>query len=73
MVTSSSLSLDDSTAFSNLVKYRQVVGSLQYATTILSRLICTFVLLTCSTLEAFTDVLWKGNPDTSLEAFSDAD
>ncbi|GJY92328.1 retrovirus-related pol polyprotein from transposon TNT 1-94 [Tanacetum coccineum] len=39
MVTSSSLSLDDSTAFSNPVKYRQVVG----------------------------------NPDTSLEAFSDAD
>ncbi|GJU48766.1 retrovirus-related pol polyprotein from transposon TNT 1-94 [Tanacetum coccineum] len=25
------------------------------------------------TLQAFTDVLWKGNPDTSLEAFSDAD
>ncbi|GJS58015.1 uncharacterized mitochondrial protein-like protein [Tanacetum coccineum] len=32
MVTSSSLSLDDNTAFSNLVKYRQVVGSLQYVT-----------------------------------------
>ncbi|GJU02452.1 gag/pol polyprotein [Tanacetum coccineum] len=26
-----------------------------------------------STLQAFTDVLWKGNPDTSLEAFSDAE
>ncbi|GKE21184.1 ribonuclease H-like domain-containing protein [Tanacetum coccineum] len=26
-----------------------------------------------STLQAFTDMLWKGNPDTSLEAFSDAD
>ncbi|GKB30325.1 gag/pol polyprotein, partial [Tanacetum coccineum] len=26
-----------------------------------------------STLQAFTDVLWKGNPDTSLEAFSDVD
>ncbi|GKA21931.1 hypothetical protein Tco_0707893, partial [Tanacetum coccineum] len=26
-----------------------------------------------STLQAFTDVLWKGNPDTSLEAFSNAD
>nr|GEZ55554.1 hypothetical protein [Tanacetum cinerariifolium] len=26
-----------------------------------------------SNLQAFTDVLWKGNPDTSLEAFSDAD
>ncbi|GJV21558.1 gag/pol polyprotein [Tanacetum coccineum] len=25
-----------------------------------------------STLQAFTDVLWKGNLDTSLEAFSDA-
>ncbi|GKD77304.1 gag/pol polyprotein, partial [Tanacetum coccineum] len=23
--------------------------------------------------QAFTDVLWKGNPDTSLEAFSDAE
>nr|GEU29282.1 integrase, catalytic core [Tanacetum cinerariifolium] len=32
MVTSSSLSLDDSIAFSNPVKYRQVVGSLQYVT-----------------------------------------
>ncbi|GJW23262.1 integrase [Tanacetum coccineum] len=32
MVTSSSLSLDGNTAFSNLVKYRQVVGSLQYVT-----------------------------------------
>nr|GEW89587.1 hypothetical protein [Tanacetum cinerariifolium] len=32
MVTSSSLSLDDSTAFSNIVKYQQVVGSLQYVT-----------------------------------------
>ncbi|GJW73526.1 integrase [Tanacetum coccineum] len=32
MVTSSTLSLDDSTAFSNLVKYRQVVGALQYVT-----------------------------------------
>ncbi|GKG00674.1 hypothetical protein Tco_0302364, partial [Tanacetum coccineum] len=26
-----------------------------------------------STLQAFTDVLWKCNLDTSLEAFSDAD
>nr|GEW29470.1 hypothetical protein [Tanacetum cinerariifolium] len=26
-----------------------------------------------STLQAFTNVLWIGNPDTSLEAFSDAD
>ncbi|GJY88905.1 gag/pol polyprotein [Tanacetum coccineum] len=26
-----------------------------------------------STLQAFIDVLWKCNPDTSLEAFSDAD
>ncbi|GJU05573.1 integrase [Tanacetum coccineum] len=32
MVTSSSLSLDDNTAFSNPVKYRRVVGSLQYVT-----------------------------------------
>ncbi|GKD46017.1 integrase [Tanacetum coccineum] len=32
MVTLSSPSLDDNTAFSNLVKYRQVVGSLQYVT-----------------------------------------
>ncbi|GKA53687.1 retrovirus-related pol polyprotein from transposon TNT 1-94 [Tanacetum coccineum] len=32
MVTSSSLSLDDSTTFSNLVKYQKVVGSLQYVT-----------------------------------------
>ncbi|GKC99658.1 integrase [Tanacetum coccineum] len=32
MVTSSSLCLDNGTAFSNPVKYRQVVGSLQYVT-----------------------------------------
>nr|GEV57586.1 integrase, catalytic core [Tanacetum cinerariifolium] len=32
MVTSSSLSLDDSTAFSYPVKYRQIVASLQYVT-----------------------------------------
>ncbi|GJT59750.1 putative RNA-directed DNA polymerase [Tanacetum coccineum] len=105
MVTSSSLSLDDSTAFSNPAKYRQVVGSLQYVT--LSRpdiafavnKVCQYMLAPTenhwyavkhilrylhgtvehgmpirrssgSTLQAFTDVLWKGNPDTSLEAFS---
>ncbi|GKE75831.1 putative RNA-directed DNA polymerase [Tanacetum coccineum] len=104
MVTSSSLS----TAFSNPVKYRQVVGSLQYVT--LSRPDIAFAVnkecqymhaptenhcsivkrilrylhgtvehgmlmrrSSGSTLQAFTDVLWKGNPDTSLEAFSDAD
>ncbi|GJW66223.1 putative RNA-directed DNA polymerase [Tanacetum coccineum] len=108
MVTSSSLSLDDSTAFSNPVKYRQVVGSLQYVT--LSRpdtafavnKVCQYMHAPTenhwsavkrilrylhgmvehgmlirrssgSTLQAFTDVLWKDNPDTSLEAFSDAD
>ncbi|GJW41650.1 putative RNA-directed DNA polymerase [Tanacetum coccineum] len=108
MVTSSSLSLDDSTAFSNPVKYRQVVGSLQYVT--LSRpdiafavnKVCQYMHAPTenhwsavkrilrylhgtvehgmlirrssgSTLQAFTDVLWKGNPDTCLEAFSDAD
>ncbi|GJU76232.1 retrovirus-related pol polyprotein from transposon TNT 1-94 [Tanacetum coccineum] len=108
MVTSSSLSLDDSTTFSNLVKYRQVVGSLQYVT--LSRpdiafavnKVCQYMHAPTnnhwsevkwilryfhgtvehgmlihrsfySTLQAFTDVLWKGNSDTSLEAFSDAD
>nr|GEV83000.1 hypothetical protein [Tanacetum cinerariifolium] len=107
MVTSSSLSLDDSTAFSNHVKYRQVVGSLQHVT--LSRpdiafavnKVCQYMhaptenhwsavkrilrylhgtvkhgVLICrssgSTFQAFTDVLWKGNPDTSLEAFLDA-
>nr|GEV60951.1 retrovirus-related Pol polyprotein from transposon TNT 1-94 [Tanacetum cinerariifolium] len=59
MVTSSSLSLDDNTAFSNLVKYRQVVGSLQYVT--LSRPDIAF---------AVNKVC---NPDTSLKAFSDAD
>nr|GEV42890.1 hypothetical protein [Tanacetum cinerariifolium] len=32
MVTSSSLSLDDNIAFSNPVKYRHVVGALQYVT-----------------------------------------
>ncbi|GJT90236.1 retrovirus-related pol polyprotein from transposon TNT 1-94 [Tanacetum coccineum] len=108
IVTSSSLTLDDSTAFSNLVKYRQVVSSLQYVT--LSRpdiafavnKVCQYMHAPTenqwfvvkrilrylhgtvehgmlirrssgSTLQAFTDVLWKDNPDTSLEAFSDAD
>nr|GEY88810.1 hypothetical protein [Tanacetum cinerariifolium] len=42
MVTSSSLSLDDNTAFSNSVKYRQVVGALQYVT--LSRPDIVFVV-----------------------------
>ncbi|GKA13466.1 retrovirus-related pol polyprotein from transposon TNT 1-94 [Tanacetum coccineum] len=74
MVTSSSLSLDGNTALSNLVKYRQVVVKL-----ILRYLHGTVehgMLIRCSsgsTLQAFTDVIWKGNPDTSLEAFSDAD
>ncbi|GJT77266.1 retrovirus-related pol polyprotein from transposon TNT 1-94 [Tanacetum coccineum] len=108
MVTSSSLSLNDSTAFSNLVKYRQVVGSLQYVP--LSRpgmafavnKVCQYMHAPTenhwsaakrilrylygtvahgmlihrsfgSTLQAFNDVLWKGNPDTLLEAFSDVD
>ncbi|GKD00111.1 retrovirus-related pol polyprotein from transposon TNT 1-94 [Tanacetum coccineum] len=83
MVTSSLLSLNDSNAFSNPVKYRQVVGSLQYVT--LSWLGIAFTVnkvfehgmlirrSSGSTLQAFNDVLWKGNLDTSLEAFSDAD
>ncbi|GJQ92154.1 retrovirus-related pol polyprotein from transposon TNT 1-94 [Tanacetum coccineum] len=108
MVTSSSLSLDDSTTFSNPVKYQQVVGSLQYVT--LSRPDIAFAInKVCqymhapsenhwsvvkriliylhgtvehgmlirrssgSILQAFTNVLWKGNPDTSLEALSDDD
>ncbi|GKA64866.1 gag/pol polyprotein [Tanacetum coccineum] len=70
MVTKSFLSLDDSTAFSNSVKYRQVMGSLQYVT--LSRPNITFAINKFY-LQAFTGVLWKGNHDTSLEAFSDAD
>ncbi|GJR54038.1 retrovirus-related pol polyprotein from transposon TNT 1-94 [Tanacetum coccineum] len=74
MVTSSSLSLDDSTAFSNPVKYRQVVvkrilrylhGTVKHGMLIRRS--------SGSTLQAFIDVLWKGNPDTSLEALSDAD
>ncbi|GJR52698.1 retrovirus-related pol polyprotein from transposon TNT 1-94 [Tanacetum coccineum] len=108
MATSSSLSLDDNIAFSNPVKYRQVVGSLQYVT--LSRpdiafavnKVCQYMHTPTenhwsavkrilrylhgtvehgmlirhssgSTLQAFTDVLWKGNLDTSLEAFSNTD
>nr|GEW57824.1 hypothetical protein [Tanacetum cinerariifolium] len=90
------------------VKYRQVVGSLQYVTlswpdiAFAVNKVCQYMhALTAnhwsavkqilhylhgtvkhgmlirnssgSTLQAFTDVLWKGNLDTSLEAFSDAD
>ncbi|GJX01308.1 retrovirus-related pol polyprotein from transposon TNT 1-94 [Tanacetum coccineum] len=102
MVTSSSLSLNDNTAFSNPVKYRQVVGSLQYVT--LSRpniafavnKVCQYMhaptknhwsavkwillylhgtvehgMLICrssgSTLQAFTNMLWKALADTVAE------
>ncbi|GKB84552.1 putative RNA-directed DNA polymerase [Tanacetum coccineum] len=78
MVTSSSLSLDDNTAFSNPVKYRQVVGSLQYVT--LSRPDIAFAVnKVCQYMHASTENHWSAvkqilrNPDTSLEAFSDAD
>ncbi|GKA36944.1 retrovirus-related pol polyprotein from transposon TNT 1-94, partial [Tanacetum coccineum] len=72
MVTSSSLSLDDSTAFSNPVKYRQVVGDIQNAFLHgnLKEQILHYLHGTVehgmlirrsfgSTLQAFTDVLWK--------------
>ncbi|GJW02902.1 retrovirus-related pol polyprotein from transposon TNT 1-94 [Tanacetum coccineum] len=69
MVTSSSLSLDDNTAFSNLSSVKQILcylhGTIEHEMLIRRS--------SGSTLQAFTDVLWKGNPDTSLEAFSDAD
>ncbi|GJU46699.1 N-terminal kinase-like protein [Tanacetum coccineum] len=82
MVTSSSLSLDDITAFSNPVKYRQVVGLLQYVT--LSRPDIAFAVnKVCQYMHAPTENHWSavkrilrylhGNPDTCLEAFSDAD
>ncbi|GJU41602.1 retrovirus-related pol polyprotein from transposon TNT 1-94 [Tanacetum coccineum] len=83
MVTSSSLSLDDSTAFSNPVKYQQVVGSLQYVT--LSRPNITFAFnKVCQYMHAPTENHWSAvkriirylhgtiEHDTSLEAFSDA-
>ncbi|GKB25653.1 retrovirus-related pol polyprotein from transposon TNT 1-94 [Tanacetum coccineum] len=108
IVTSSSLSLDDNTAFSNPVKYRQVVGSLQYVIlygpdiafvvnkvcqymhaptqnhwSIVKRILCYLygtakhgMLIRCfsgSTLQDLIDVLWKGNLDTSLKAFLNAD
>ncbi|GJY03854.1 retrovirus-related pol polyprotein from transposon TNT 1-94 [Tanacetum coccineum] len=82
MVTSSSLSLDDSTAFSNPVKYRQVVGSLQYVT--LSWPDIAFAVnKVCQYMHAPTENHWSavkrilrylhGNPNISLEAFSDVD
>ncbi|GKB09816.1 uncharacterized mitochondrial protein-like protein [Tanacetum coccineum] len=65
MVTSSTLSLDDSTTFSNSVKYRQVVGALQYVT--LSRPAIAFAVnKKCSpdtSFEAFLDVDWAGDSD----------
>ncbi|GJS63973.1 retrovirus-related pol polyprotein from transposon TNT 1-94 [Tanacetum coccineum] len=81
MVTSSSLSVDDSTAFSNPVKYQQVVGSLQYVT--LSRPDIAFAVnKVCQYMHALTENHWSavkwilcylhGNPDTSLEAFLDS-
>ncbi|GJV24419.1 putative RNA-directed DNA polymerase [Tanacetum coccineum] len=87
MVTSSSLSLDDSSAFSNPMKYQQVVGSLQYVT--LSQPDIAFAVnKVCQYMHAPIENHWfavkwilrylrgrveHGNPDTSLEAFSDAD
>ncbi|GJR39883.1 putative RNA-directed DNA polymerase [Tanacetum coccineum] len=74
--------LDDSTAFSNPMEYRQVVGSLQYVT--LSRSDIAFVVnKVCQYIHASIENHWSavkrilrylyGNPDTSLEALSDAD
>ncbi|GKE24856.1 retrovirus-related pol polyprotein from transposon TNT 1-94 [Tanacetum coccineum] len=58
MVTSSLLSLDDSTAFSNTVKYRQVVGSLQYVT--LSRPNIAFAVnKACQYMHAPTENHWS--------------
>ncbi|GJY74359.1 putative RNA-directed DNA polymerase [Tanacetum coccineum] len=65
MVTSSPLSLNDGTAFSNPVKYRQVVGFLQYVT--LSRPDIAFTVnKVCNpntSLEAFLDAVWTGDLD----------
>nr|GEV41405.1 hypothetical protein [Tanacetum cinerariifolium] len=82
MVTSSSLSLDESTAFSNSVKYRQVVVSLLYVT--LSQPDVTFAInKVCQYMYALAENHWfavkrilrylHGIPNTSLEAFSYAD
>ncbi|GJV29784.1 putative RNA-directed DNA polymerase [Tanacetum coccineum] len=58
MVTSSSLSLDDSNAFSNPVKYRQVMGSLQYVT--LSRPDIAFAVnKVCQYMHATTENHWS--------------
>ncbi|GJT60279.1 retrotransposon protein, putative, ty1-copia subclass, partial [Tanacetum coccineum] len=83
MVTSSSLSLDDSTAFAvnNVCQYMHAPTENHWSTVkrILRYLHGTVehgMLIhrsSGSALQAFTDVLWKGNPNTSLEAFSDVD
>nr|GEV67949.1 hypothetical protein [Tanacetum cinerariifolium] len=58
MLTSSSLSLDGSTTFSNPVKYRQVVGSLQYVT--LSRPDIAFAVnKVCQYMHAPTENHWS--------------
>ncbi|GJW20212.1 putative RNA-directed DNA polymerase [Tanacetum coccineum] len=57
IVTPSSLSLDDSATFSNPVKYRQVVGSLQYVN--LSRHDITFAVnKVCQYMHASTENHW---------------
>ncbi|GKA90869.1 nucleotide-binding alpha-beta plait domain-containing protein [Tanacetum coccineum] len=58
MVTSSSLSM-------SIYALRYLHGTVEHG--MLIRRSSGF------TLQAFTDVLWKGNPDTSFEAFLDAD
>ncbi|GKC45290.1 DNA helicase INO80 isoform X2 [Tanacetum coccineum] len=83
MVTSSSLSLDDNTAFSNLKVCQYMHAPTENHWSAVKRILRYLhgtvehgMLIhrsSGSTLQAFTNVQWKGNPDTSLEAFSDAD
>ncbi|GJS38075.1 retrovirus-related pol polyprotein from transposon TNT 1-94 [Tanacetum coccineum] len=80
MLTSSSLSLDDTFAVNKVCQYMH--ASTEHHWSIVERILCYLhgmvehgMLIRRSfgsTLQAFTDVLWKGNPDTSLKAFSDA-
>ncbi|GJR17971.1 putative RNA-directed DNA polymerase [Tanacetum coccineum] len=83
MVTSSSLNLDDSTAFSNPVCQNIMPAASRIHWSGVKRILRYLhgtvehgMLIrrsSGSTLQAFTHVVWKGNPDTFLKAFSDAD
>ncbi|GKA35263.1 putative RNA-directed DNA polymerase [Tanacetum coccineum] len=76
MVTSSSLSLDDGMSIYACSDRESLVCAVKRILRYLHGTVEHGMPIrrsSDSTFQAFTDVLWKGNPDTFLEAFSNAD